>query len=112
MTKFTKFALGALMMAGAATAVSATPAAAQVSFGIGIGPAYGYRAVVPRFSCDPYSYYYDAYRCGYYAPYYPGYAYGPSLSFRFGDRGYRRDYDRGREWRGGERRGGERGRHR
>jgi len=37
MTKFTKFALGALMMAGAATAVSATPAAAQVSFGIGIG---------------------------------------------------------------------------
>jgi hypothetical protein len=84
--------IGAVMMAGAA--VAATPASAAVSVGIGIGgPAYygGYYA--PRYSCDPYSYYYNPYRCGYGPAYYGPAYYGPSISFGFGGyHGYRGGY--------------------
>ncbi len=54
---------GVLALAGAAFATAA-PAEAHVSIGIGIGPGYyggygpGYGAV-----CDPYSRWYDPYRC-------------------------------------------------
>ena len=56
----TKAALGALMLAGAAT-VTAAPAEARVSFGVEIGGGgyYGGRSAV----CDRYSRYYDPYRC-------------------------------------------------
>jgi hypothetical protein len=59
-----KFALGALMMAGAAIGV-AQPASAGVHVGIGIGipgPAY----YGPAYACDPYYDYYDEYGCGAY----------------------------------------------
>ena len=80
MKKFAKVTLGALMLAGAATAVATTPADARVSVGVGIGlgaPVYG--APYPyyaSYSCDPYSRWYDPYRCdrGYYYP-----NYGPSV---------------------------------
>src|SRR5665213_1681022 len=65
MKKFAKLALGALMVAGAATATTAaitTPAEARVSVGIGIGPGYyggGYYG--PRYGgC-----YRGYYGCGY-----------------------------------------------
>jgi hypothetical protein len=87
MKKSAIFALAATMLAGAVT-LAAAPASAAVSVGVGIGapayyPAYSY-------SCDPYSRWYDPYRCGYYAPYpyygYGPYYYGPSLSFGFSGR--------------------------
>jgi hypothetical protein len=87
MKRVAKLALGALLMAGAAFAV-ATPAAAQVSFGIGIGP--GYYRHSPRYAvCNPYSRYYDPYYCGDYDDYY-----GPPLyidGFWFNNGRYR-DY--------------------
>ena len=64
MKKITKFALGALMLAGTAIGVS-QPAAAGVSVGIGIGipgPAY----YGPAYACDPYYNDYDEYGCGAY----------------------------------------------
>ena len=64
MKKITKYALGALMLAG--TAVGLTqPASAGVSVGIGIGipgPAY----YGPAYACDPYYDSYDPYGCGAY----------------------------------------------
>jgi uncharacterized membrane protein YgcG len=82
MKKFAKLALGAAVLAGAA-AMAATPADARVSVGFGIGvpaPVY-YGAPYYNYTCDPYSRFYDPYRCGYYAPSYGyGYGYGgPSL---------------------------------
>ena len=81
MKKFAKVAFGALMLAGAATAVAATPADARVSIGIGFGgPVYG--APYPyyaSYSCDPYSRWYDPYRCD--RGYYSGGYYGPSVVF-------------------------------
>jgi hypothetical protein len=100
MKAFAKIALGAVMLAGAATAMSAAPAEARVSVGIGIGlpgAYYGGPAYYPRYSCDPYSRFYDPYYCGAYArPYY----YGPDfyLNYRSGWRGWGggfRDFDRG-----------------
>lgn len=64
MKKITKFALGALMLAGTAVGI-AQPASAGVSVGIGIGipgPAY----YGPAYACDPYYNDYDAYGCGAY----------------------------------------------
>jgi hypothetical protein len=88
MKKITKVALGALAIAGAATFAAATPAAARVVVGFGVGPGY-YGPPAYSYSCDPYSRWYDPYRCGYYAPgyYAPPYYYGgPSivLGGRFG----------------------------
>lgn len=85
MKKFAKVALGALLMAGAATAVASSPAEARVVVGLGFGgPAY-YPAPGYYYSCNPYSRFYDPYRCDYYPPsyYYGGY-YGPSVVFGFG----------------------------
>ena len=69
MKKVMKVALGALMLAGAATAV-VTPANAGVSVGIGLGgPAYaGYYG--PGYNCDPDSRWYTPAYCGagYYGP--------------------------------------------
>ena len=101
MKKITKFALGALMLAGATAALAATPAEARVSVGIGFG-APVYAAPYPyyaSYSCDRYSRWYDPYRCdrGYY---YGGY-YGPSVMIGGGFRG---------DFRGGGFHGG--GRHR
>ena len=70
MKRFAKLALGAVLLAGAAAAMT-TPADARVSIGIGIGvpsggyygPGYGYNAY-----CDPYSDYYDPYYCRGYGP--------------------------------------------
>jgi len=63
MRKFTKLALGALMVAGAATATTAamtSPAEARVSVGIGFGfPGYGYGYAAPYYGpayYDPYYY--------------------------------------------------------
>lgn len=99
MKTLAKLALGAAMVAGAATMV-AVPADAAVSFGIGIGvpgPYYGrpYYPYRPRYSCDPYSRWYDPYYCGAYAP---AYVYGPSFYYSWHD-GWRggRDRDRGRD---------------
>ncbi len=57
-----KAALGALLLAGA-TALSAAPAAAHVSIGIGIGGPGYYGGGYPPAYCDPYSRWYDPYRC-------------------------------------------------
>jgi hypothetical protein len=70
MKRFAKLALGAVLMAGAATAM-ATPADARVSIGIGIGvPGGGYYGPAYRYNayCDPYSPYYDPYDCRGYGP--------------------------------------------
>ena len=76
MKRIAKVALGALLMAGTAFAVT-TPAAAHVSVGIGIevGPGYygpGYYGPPGAAVCDPYSRYYNPYYCGddedYYGP--------------------------------------------
>jgi hypothetical protein len=71
MKRFAKIALGAVMLAGAATAL-ASPASARVFVGLGgpaYGPAYGAAPV-----CDPYSPAYNPYYCG------PGYA-APVIGF-------------------------------
>lgn len=101
MKNFSKFALGAAMLAGATAIVAASPAEARVTVGIGIGvPGYYGPAYVPRYSCDPYSRFYDPYYCGrfygpgYYAPSY----YAPSFSFGYSNWGRGRvdrdDFDR------------------
>lgn len=83
MKRLGKITLGALMLAG--TAAVAAPASAQVHFGIGIAPRY--YGPPPRAACDPYSRWYDPYRCDpYYYGYRPsyGYSYGPAIGFGFG----------------------------
>ena len=110
MKKFAKVALGALMLAGAATAVAATPADARVSIGIGLG-APVYAAPYPyyaSYSCDPYSRWYDPYRCDR-GSYYPSYyGYGPSVVIG----GHFGGSFRGGDFHGGGFRGGARGGHR
>ncbi len=130
MKKFAKLALSALFVAGAATAMASSPADARVVVGLGFGgPAY-YPAPGYSYFCDPYSRWYDPYRCDYYPPAYygggyygSGYGgyYGPGVVFGFGggwhgDRDFRggdRDFRGGdRDFRGGDRggfRGGDRG---
>jgi hypothetical protein len=105
MKNITKFALGTVMLCGVAVAATA-PAAAQVSFGIGVNPGYPAYAS----SC------YDAY--GNYLYSYPYCtAYGapaiiaPSLQFGFGDRHDRDDHHFDRGDRGHMVRGGDRGEH-
>ena len=62
MKLFTKAALGALMLAGA-TALTAAPADAHVSIGIGFGFP-GYYGPPPYYAyCDPRSRWFDPYRC-------------------------------------------------
>ncbi|HEX5280581.1 MAG TPA: hypothetical protein VFW28_10935 [Micropepsaceae bacterium] len=82
MRTIAKLAIGAAMACGAAVAATA-PAAAQVSFGIGVGPAYPYAApVAPAYSC------YDAYGNYLYSyPYctaYPAYVAPPVVAPYFG----------------------------
>lgn len=72
MKRFGKIALGAVMLAGAATAL-ATPASAAVGIGLGIGPAY--YGPPPGAVCEPYSRFYDPYYCNGYYDYY-----GPSVA--------------------------------
>jgi hypothetical protein len=74
MKKFTKIALGALLLAGATTAIAA-PASARVFVGLGGPVAYTAGPV-----CDPYSAYYNPYYCGYG----PAYVGGPVVGFGFG----------------------------
>jgi hypothetical protein len=74
MKRFAKIALGAVMLAGAATAI-ASPASAGVYVGVGAPVAYG---AAP--ACDPYSPYYSPYYCGYG----PAYVGGPVIGFGFG----------------------------
>jgi hypothetical protein len=71
MKRFTKIALGALMLAGTAT-VAAAPASARVVVGIGAPVAYA-----PGPVCNPYSPYYNPNYCGYG----PGYVGGPGFGF-------------------------------
>lgn len=109
MKNISKLALGTVMLCGVAIAATA-PAAAQVSFGVRVGPGYPAYAPVP--AC------YDAY--GNYVYSYPYCtAYGapavvaPSIQFGFGvrdrdDHHFDRD-DHGRGDRGHEMRGGDRG---
>ena len=112
-----KMAIGGVMAAGAAVAVAA-PAAAQVSFGIGVGPAYPAYPSYPAYSCyDAYGNYVYSYPycTAYYAPA-PVYAppvVEPYLSLGFGTGwgwggGYRH-FDRGFHGGGYAMRGGERG---
>ena len=79
MKHFAKIALTAMLLAGTAAAVTATPAEARVSIGIGIGgggyyggPYYGPGYYGPAPYCDRYSRFYDPYRCNaaYYDDYY------------------------------------------
>jgi hypothetical protein len=84
MKRFAKIALGALAIAGAATAMTAAPADARVVVGFGVGPTY--YAPPPPPPVYPYRSY-DCYYYGYcgYPAYYPGYYYGPpAVSFGFG----------------------------
>jgi hypothetical protein len=73
MKRFAKLALGALMVAGAATAVAA-PASARVFVGIGAPLVYGGAP-----ACDPYSPYYNPYYCDG-----PAYVGDPVVGFGFG----------------------------
>src|ERR1700744_3345622 len=90
MKKFAKIALGAVMLAGAATAMASAPAEARGVVGVGIGaPGYygGYYGPGYGYTCDPYSRWYGPYGCGYAAAYYcgdDGYGYGPSFSLVWG----------------------------
>jgi hypothetical protein len=74
MNRFAKIALGAVLMAGAATAIAA-PASARVFVGVGGPLAYGATPV-----CNPFSPYYDPNYCGYG----PAYVGGPVLGLGFG----------------------------
>jgi hypothetical protein len=82
MRRLGKIALGGVMLA--ATAAIASPASAQIHFGIGVGP--GYYSPPPRAVCDPYSRWYNPYSC---RDYY-GYRYRPEFGFGgyWGDRRY------------------------
>ena len=71
MKRFAKIALGALILAGAATAAAA-PASARVVVGFGAGIP-----VAAPVSCDPYSRFYDPYYCR------PAYV-APVIGFGFG----------------------------
>lgn len=93
MKTLAKLALATSVLAGAAMATT-TAADARVFVGFGVGPGYYYGPpAYPRYSCDPYSRWYDPYYCRryYYDDYYdygPDYYgpvyYGPSIGFSFG----------------------------
>ena len=107
MKLFAKAALGALMLAGGA-ALTATPAAAHVSIGIGIGGYGGYGGYQsPYYAyCDPRSRWYDPYRCNDYGDdYYNGPVFLDGIWLNGGFRsrfhdGRREFFDHDR-WRGG-----------
>src|SRR5690348_4554537 len=63
-----KAALGLAMLAGA-TALTTAPADARVTVGIGIGVPGYYGGYAPPAVCDPYSRWYDPYRCDGYDDY-------------------------------------------
>jgi len=108
MKVFKKAALAAVLLAGAA-AFTAAPAEARVTVGIGIGVpgAYYGPGYYPPAYCDPYSRWYDPYRCQDYDDY--DYYNGPvfidgiwlngGFRSRFYD-GHRQFYYRG-GWHGG-----------
>jgi hypothetical protein len=85
MKRFAKIALGAVLMAGATTAIAA-PASARVFVGVGAPLAYG---ATP--ACDPYSPYYSPYYCGYGRDY----VRGPVFGFGFGGGWHDRDFHGG-----------------
>jgi hypothetical protein len=90
-----KAALGLAMLAGA-TALTTSAADARVTVGIGIGGGYyGHGPAV----CDPYSRWYDPYRCDRYDDYYGDDYYYGSPTIYFGGYG-------GRGWHGGYHGGG------
>jgi hypothetical protein len=92
MKRFTKIALGALMLTGATTTIAA-PASARVFVGIGGPVVYG-----PAPVCNPYSPYYRPYNCGY-GPRYVG---GPVIGWGWGGgwhEGWHGGWHEG--WRGG-----------
>ena len=95
MKKIAKLALGAVLLAGTAFAVTA-PAAARVSVGFGVGVGPGYSGPSDYAVCDPYSRYYNPYYCGddeYYD--------GPPLfidGFWFNNGGRYRDWHGGRQY--------------
>ena len=107
-----KAALGALMLAGA-TAMTAAPAAAHVSIGIGIGGYGGYGGYGPGYYggyynafCDPRSRWYDPYRCDDYGDDYyngpvfiDGFWFNQPFRSRFHDG--RREFFFHNSWRGG-----------
>ena len=97
MRTIAKLAIGAAMACGAAVAATA-PAAAQVSFGIGVGPAYPY--AVPAYSCyDAYGNYIYSYPycTAYAAPVYAPPVVEPYFGIGIGGFGWggHRDFDRG-----------------
>jgi hypothetical protein len=102
MKRLAKVALGALLMAGAATAI-AQPASARMFVGMGVAPM-AYRAAPV---CERYSPYFNPYYCGYG----PGYVGAPAFGYGFGgswhDGGFHRGFHEG--FRGGEFHGGEHG---
>ncbi len=90
-----RLAVGAVLVGSAAVITAAPASAAGVRVGVGIGigvPGYYGAPYYNNFSCDPYSRYYDPYRCG--AGYY-GYGYGPSFYIGSGSRYYGGGYYRG-----------------
>ena len=74
MKRIAKIALGAVLMAGAATAI-ASPASARVF--VGVGAPIGY---APAPVCNPYSRFYNPYYCGYG----PAYVGGPFIDLGIG----------------------------
>ena len=85
MRNITKFGVSAVMACGAAISTVA-PAAAQVSFGIGVGPGY------PAYSAPAYPSCYDAYGNYVYSyPYCTAYASPPVVQPYYG-------WDRDRDW--------------
>jgi hypothetical protein len=106
MKRFAKIAFGAVLMAGAATAI-ASPASARVF--VGVGAPFGY---APAPVCNPYSAYYNPYYCGYG----PAFAGGPVIDLGIGggwhggfhDRGFHGGNFRGGDFHGGGFHGGHR----
>jgi hypothetical protein len=114
MRQLRNVALGAAALL--AIAAVGAPAQARVSIGIGLGgyPGYygpGYYGPPGRVVCDPYSRWYDPYRCdAYYADYYYGPVFidgvwinGPVRWRDFGGRReffWRGSWREGRGWRG------------
>ena len=92
MRKFAKIALGALMVAGAATATTAamtSPAEARggVSFSFGVGPGYYGGYYGPAYY-PAYPAYYDDYYYGRPYPYYYGRPYWRGYRGYYGHRGW------------------------
>jgi hypothetical protein len=86
MKKLALAAAAAVMMAGT-TVATTTPADARVVVGIGIGPGFYGPGYYPGRYCDPYSRYYDPYRCDgdyYHDPiFFGGYWYRGPFRYRY-----------------------------